>query len=252
MSVLNATELSGTGAFSFINDASFNNNIIDKYLPISITIPVDTFQNTVVSLSPSNPEPLFAADVVNWYIISDKPWYPLKDSCPNIVAIADGIKINIGWINITIAINFISFPSIFFLKNSGVLPTISPHINTPSIAYNNKLIKPTPFPPKIQLSIIFHIGTAPPIGVSESCILFTDPVVNDVVITENNDESNIPFLTSLPSIFPIVLVIPSSFITGFPFASAKYITGITTKNRSNAAIKIARPCFLFLQAFPKT
>ena len=47
--------------------------IIGIYLPNSIIIPVVIFQKGVLSISPSKPEPLFAADDVNSYNISENP-----------------------------------------------------------------------------------------------------------------------------------------------------------------------------------
>src|SRR5687768_16516299 len=42
--------------------------------PSNNTKPVDTFQNTLLSPRPSNPEPLFALDEVISYSISENPW----------------------------------------------------------------------------------------------------------------------------------------------------------------------------------
>ena len=78
-------------------------------------------------------------------------------------------------------------------------------------------INPTPLPPKMQLSIIFHNGIIPAIGVSESCILFTLPVVNEVVISVKSAEAISPNLTSFPSIF--IPVIPNSLNIGAPCCS---------------------------------
>ena len=61
-------------------------------------------------------------------------------------------------------------------------------------------INPTPFPPNMQFSIIFHKGIIPAIGVKESCMLLTLPVVKDVVISVNKIEAMRPNLISLPSI----------------------------------------------------
>ena len=40
---------------------------MEKYLPKNIASPVVIFQNTLLSASPSNPEPLFAAEEANSY-----------------------------------------------------------------------------------------------------------------------------------------------------------------------------------------
>ena len=62
------------------------------------------------------------------------------------------------------AVSFISRPSIFLPRYSGVRPTISPQMNTARMAYRIMFMRPTPLPPKTQLSIMCSIGTIPPNG----------------------------------------------------------------------------------------
>ena len=47
---------------------------IGIYRASNITMPVEMFQNTVLSPNPSKPEPLFAEDDVNSYNTCDTPW----------------------------------------------------------------------------------------------------------------------------------------------------------------------------------
>ncbi|MNP30119.1 hypothetical protein D3C76_1231780 [compost metagenome] len=143
---------------------------------------------------------------------------PLPKSVKNAPAV--GTRIMNGCTRIAIAISFISLASIFRPRNSGVLPTISPHKKTPMMAYISILISPTPFPPKTLLSIIRARGVMPPSGVSVSCILLTLPVVAAVVTEVNSEDCGIPKRTSLPSMLPCEDSIPSALIAGLPLVSA--------------------------------
>ena len=101
------------------------------------------------------------------------------------------------------AVSFISRPSIFLPKYSGVRPIISPQINTARMAYMIIFINPTPLPPNTTLSIMWSSGTMPPRGVRVSCMLLTVPVVKDVVVVVNIADWAMPNRTSLPSMLPM-------------------------------------------------
>ncbi|MNN83547.1 hypothetical protein D3C81_2005990 [compost metagenome] len=77
-----------------------------------------------------------------------------------------------------------------------------PQIKMARMTYSKPFSNPTPFPPKTLLSIICAKGTKPPIGVNDSCILLTLPVVAAVVTVVNNADSDKLNLTSMPSILP--------------------------------------------------
>ena len=122
--------------------------------------------------------------------------------------------------------SLISRASIFLPRNSGLRPIIMPTRNTVSRAYWIRLIKPTPSPPNTQLSIICARGTKPPMGVSESCMAFTEPVVAPVVVVTNSAVSAMPKRSSLPSMLPPLWVsdicwsAPAWVSSGLPPCSA--------------------------------
>ena len=135
VSVLSVPELSGINFFSASSPAIATGPIIGRNLPNSNTIPVDIFQNTVLSPNPSKPLPLLAAEEVYSYSISLKPWKPglanVADVyCGNAAAKAVQTKIRKGCAKAIIIAIFISLASIFLPINSGVLPTINPLMNT--------------------------------------------------------------------------------------------------------------------------
>ena len=127
---------------------------------------------------------------------------PSKPACVP-TAKAENAKIKNGWIMIQRAVSFISRPSIFLPRYSGVRPIIKPQIKTAKIAYMIMFIKPTPLPPNTTLSIMCKSGIIPPSGVRVSCILLTVPVVKEVVVVVNIADCAMPNRTSLPSILPI-------------------------------------------------
>ena len=62
---------------------------------------------------------------------------------------------------------------------------------------------PEPTPPKTtSLSIMLIIGTMPPSGVNESCMLLTAPQLVSVVTVAQSAELAMPKRTSLPSMLP--------------------------------------------------
>ena len=64
---------------------------------------------------------------------------------------------------------FISNASIFLPRYSGVLPIMSPAMNTPKMANINMEYRPVPTPPgATSPSCMRNIGTKPPSGVIES------------------------------------------------------------------------------------
>src|SRR5262245_41364761 len=73
LSTFRVPELSGIYFFEASEPAMARGPTIGMNLPKSMQTPQSTFQNGVASVSPSNPEPLFAADDVNSYSISLKP-----------------------------------------------------------------------------------------------------------------------------------------------------------------------------------
>ena len=96
---------------------------------------------------------------------------------------------------------------------------------------------------------MFHRGIIPPIGVKESCILLTLPVVKDVVISVNNIEAISPNLISLPSI--LIPFNPYLENIGTPCFSKWYNMKKEKRNKANIGKNINQPCFLFLAAIPK-
>src|SRR5450830_1484925 len=136
-------------------------------------------------------------------------------------------RMQIGCASTESITSFISRASMRLPRNSGVRPIIMPTRNTVSRAYWIRLIKPTPSPPNTQLSIICAMGTKPPMGISESCMALTEPVVAPVVVAMNRLVSAMPKRSSLPSILPPLWVADSSWSTpsrvnsGLPACSAK-------------------------------
>ena len=102
-----------------------------------MTRPVAIFQGTVLSPRPSKPEPLLAAEEVNSYRISEKPWKPALAtvSAPQDVAANRAVppRMKKGWARIASRASFISRVSTLRPKYSGVRPTIMPLMNTPTM-----------------------------------------------------------------------------------------------------------------------
>ncbi len=81
---------------------------------------------------------------------------------------------------------------------SGVLPTISPAMNTERIAMISRPLRPTPTPPGLTSpSIMWDSGTAPPNGVKLSCMEFTEPFEVPVVEAAQSPEAAGPNRTLL-------------------------------------------------------
>ena len=76
VSVFSVPALSGMYFLLANNPAIANGPIIGKNLLNNKTIPVEMFQNGLLSPKPSKPEPLLAALEVNSYSISENPWKP--------------------------------------------------------------------------------------------------------------------------------------------------------------------------------
>ena len=64
VSVFNVPALSGTYFFDASSPAMATCPMMGKKRPMIRTIPVEIFQNGVLSAKPSNPDPLFAAEEV--------------------------------------------------------------------------------------------------------------------------------------------------------------------------------------------
>ncbi len=83
-------------------------------------MPVEMFQNTVLSPNPSKPEPLFAEDDVNPYNTCDTPWncglVNASYDPGTIKASAVKTKISKGCTKKESAMSFISLPSNFIPK----------------------------------------------------------------------------------------------------------------------------------------
>ena len=108
-----------------------------------------------------------------------------------------------GGIRITSEAILMSNASIFLPRYSGVRPIISPARNTAITAYTSMPYRPEPTPPKTTSpSWICAIGTSPPSGVKESCMLFTAPQEAAVVMVANSAELTMPKRVSLPSMLP--------------------------------------------------
>ena len=87
-----------------------------------------------------------------------RPWKPglVMPSRPPAVetASAEKNRIRKGWMMMHSAVSFISRPSIFLPRYSGVRPIIRPQMNTARMAYMIMFIRPTPLPPKTTFSIM--------------------------------------------------------------------------------------------------
>ena len=150
----------------------------------------------------------------------------------------------------TMATSFISFPSIFLFRYSGVLPTMSPQIKTARITYITMFIRPTPLPPNTQFNIMWSSGTRPPNGVRESCMLLTVPVVNEVVTVVKRADCSMPKRVSFPSMLPISWLSPMAPTTGFPALSALKQTARPIRKIMAIAPKITAPCLPNRGFFP--
>ena len=95
-----------------------------------------------------------------------------------------------------------SLASIFLPRNSGLRPTISPTIKTATMTYWIRYMNPTPTPPNTAVNWRLKSAASPPKGVSESCMLLTDPVSAAVVMAVNILLRAGPKRTSLPSMLP--------------------------------------------------
>src|ERR1039458_961053 len=96
--------------------------------------------------------------------------------------------------------SFISLAWSFLPSHSGVLPTISPPMNTAKRTYKRIEYRPVPTPPKItSLADRLAKGTAPPMPVNDSSALLTAPQEVTVVTTSKSAEPAIPKRCSLPS-----------------------------------------------------
>ncbi len=109
----------------------------------------------------------------------------------------------IGVVSMKMDAIFISRASIFLPRYSGVRPIISPAMNTPRIAKISIVYIPVPTPPgATSPSWIRNNGTNPPIGIMESCMLFTAPLEVPVVAEAKRAEAAMPKRASLPSMLP--------------------------------------------------
>ena len=141
-----------------------------RNLTNSMTRPMLTFRNTVLALKPAKAEPLLPPAELYAYSISEKPCAPplfrLSITEGTKAAMPLPTRIPIGVARQTSTAHFISNGSIFFPRNSGVLPTISPAINTVRMANASIPYRPQPVPPKITSpSCISSMVIIPPSGV---------------------------------------------------------------------------------------
>ena len=82
-------------------------------------------------------------------------------------------------------------------------PTISPAMNTATMANISMPYRPLPTPPNTTSpSCIRNIGTMPPSGVYESCMELTEPLDAAVVAVAHSAEFAMPKRASLPSMLP--------------------------------------------------
>ena len=95
--------------------------------------------------------------------------------------------------------------------------------------------------PNTTFSIMCSRGIMPPSGVRVSCILFTVPVVKEVVTVVNIADCAMPKRTSLPSILPMAWSRPISANAGLPWLSAQKHTLRPMTNRMPMAAKMLRP-----------
>jgi len=138
-------------------------------------------------------------------LLTGAAFYLMRPARPAgaITAIAVPMTTSAHGISTTRLAIFISCASIFLPRYSGVRPTISPAMNTATMAKASMPYRPEPTPPKITSpSCISHIGTMPPSGVNESCIALTEPFDAAVVAVAHNVELTMPKRVSLPSMLP--------------------------------------------------
>ena len=99
--------------------------------------------------------------------------------------------------------SFISLPSIFLPRYSGVRPTMRPAMKTDINANMRMPKRPAPTPPKTTSpSSMLTSGTMPPIGLKLSCIELTAPHDVPVVTVAKSAELATPKRVSLPSMLP--------------------------------------------------
>src|ERR1700685_48829 len=112
--------------------------ITAKNLPNKVANPSDVLYQSVFPLNPPNADPLLPVVEVYAYKICESPCGPgfEIEGVPKDLAtteIAVNVRITSGKISTESIAIFTSYASIFFPKYSGVLPTISPAINTERI-----------------------------------------------------------------------------------------------------------------------
>ena len=130
--------------------------------------------------------------------------------------------------------------------------------NTAITAYTSIPYKPEPTPPKITSpNWICAIGTSPPSGVKESCMLFTAPQEAPVVMVANRAELTMPKRVSLPSMLPpgcvaeMVWSTPNAVKAGLPCCSADSATARKPRNNIVMATRIAQPWRVSPTMLPK-
>src|SRR5665647_164054 len=96
--------------------------------------------------------------------------------------------------------SFISRPVIFLCRYSGVRPTMSPAMNTATIATTRIPYIPDPVPPgATSPSPMLKISRPPPSALNEEWNESTAPVDVPVVDVANSDDAATPNRVSLPS-----------------------------------------------------
>src|ERR1700729_2642120 len=196
--------LAGTGLCLASDPARPRAKISGANRPSSITTPPDIWYQVAAVPRPANADPLLLAIEVNAYMTSVSPCGPgLKMGVwPCLVPIDNAAKLRIstGRVRKYSAAYFISVGRIFLPRYSGVRPTISPPMNTVTMASTRMPYMPAPMPPgAISPSAMSNSAMPPPNGVSESWKQFTAPVEVTVVEPANNEQAGAPNLTSVPS-----------------------------------------------------
>ena len=200
---------------------------------------------------PAKAEPLLLPADMNAYSTSDRPCGPALriDSFGPGSPIASPVpaSTSTGIVRMYSETSLISRAVIFFRRYSGVRPTISPAMNTVTMASTSIPYRPEPTPPgATSPRPMLKIVKPPPSAVNEEWNEFTAPVDVPVVDVANSDEAASPNRVSLPSIDAPARL---SAVPGCRASSTEMHTR-TAVQRTPIAARIAYPCRLSLTIRP--
>ena len=207
-----------------------------------------------MAVRPAKALPLLPVGEIAPYSISERPCGPwlsaaLLPACTTLASADNPRAVTQKYSTASMA-SFISRPSIFLPRYSGVRPTMRPAMNTARIAKTSRPMTPTPTPPNtISPRAMLSIAMPPASGVRLSWAAFTAPHEVSVVVVAQRIELAMPKRTSLPSMLPpgwaavAVCVAPARVRFGLPFCSEMYMTVMLMITSAMAAANSAHPCF---------